>query len=276
MMIKLTKDAIFQHVRQTGFPLWTLCILQQYRRLHIMTYNGDDFSDDDKPAAKIDKSLARLDTILQTFPAETLFTIELKNSKTANGNGVIGPLEFINQTKEEQEQAATIPGNPAALGALPVPAGFVSESYLNGKLEELRAENIRALNDLEFKHRENDFNERVKRKEQELRDLEQELKDVKKKYDSNTGAAAETLSIAIKKIITEFFPALKGGQPQQATIGNTDEATAQQPPDPKYKMVEDFASELYATADEQTIRDIYEQFKRAKNGNHRPTNSPVD
>lgn len=257
--MKLTKDAIFQHLRQTGYPLWTLCILQNYRRLHIMSYNGDDFSDDEKPAAKIEKSLARLQTILETFPPEMLFTIELKNSKTANGNGVIGPLEFVNNNGAMEEPAA-IGAMPPQLGA--VPPGFVSEQYLNGKIEELKAENQKAINDLVFKYREEQFLDRMKRKEQELADLEKEMKDEKKKYESQVGKWADTLGTALQGIITKFVPAL---QQQPAALGSAEQsqpAAEQQPTDPKYKAVEQFANELYNHASEAEINEIINAYRQ--------------
>ena len=257
--MKLTKDAIFQHLRQTGYPLWTLCVLQNYRRLHIMSYNGDDFSDDEKPAAKIEKSLSRLQTILETFPPEMLFTIELKNSKTANGNGVIGPLEFVNNNGTMEEPAA-IGAMPAQLGT--VPPGFVSEQYLNGKIEELKAENQKAINDLVFKYREEQFLDHMKRKEQELADLEKEMKDEKKKYESQVGKWADTLGTALQGIITKFVPAL---QQQPAALGSAEQsqpATEQQATDPKYKAVEQFANELYNHASESEINEIINAYRQ--------------
>ena len=208
--MKLTKDYIFKHIRETKFPLWSLYIVQNYKRIPLMHYNGDDFCDDDKIDTKIEKSLQRLSSVLSSdFPVEAVLSIELKTSKTANGSGVIGPVEFCNVTKEESENAVSAQQNFNGFGFAQPPAGWVSESVLNGKLEELKVENTRQINELLFKQRERDFNEKMNREQAELAALKKELADEKKKYESNTGAAAETLVFAIKKILGELFPNLK-------------------------------------------------------------------
>lgn len=257
--MKLTKNAILEHIRNTGYPFWTLCIVQNYRRIHLVTYGGDDIDDKDTREAKCEKSTARLLNTLDNFPPDTLFSIELKNVKNgANGSGIIGPLEFVNNNGEMAEPAAINGIPPSALGT--VPPGFVSEQYLNGKIEELKAENQKTINDLAFKYREEQFIDRMKRKEQELADLEKEMKDEKKKYESQVGKWADVLGTALSGIITKFVPVL---QQQPAALGSAEQPAAeQQPADPKYKAVEQFANELYNHASETEINELINAYKR--------------
>lgn len=261
--MKLTKNAILEHIKNTGYPYWTLCIVQNYRRVHLVTYIGDDIDDKDPKEAKVEKSTARLLSTLDNFPADTLFSIELKNVKNgANGAGIIGPLEFINNNGEA-DGGETLGNIPAQFGT--VPPGFVSEQYLNGKIEEIKAENQKQLNDLMFKFREEQFNDRVKRKEQELADLEKELKDERKKYESNVGMAAETLRSALTGIIGEFVPALKK-QPAQLAGTEQEQPTGGEAPttDPKYKAVEQLANELYNNATPEEINEIINHYNKTK------------
>lgn len=241
--MKLTKDYIFRHIKETKFPLWSLYVVQNYKRVPLMHYNGDDFSDGDDITVKIEKSLQRLSSVLSDFPAEAVLSIDLKNSKTANGSGILGPVEFYNVDKEINQ-----PQNFNGFsGFVNPPQGWVSESVLNGKLEELRVENTKQINDLLFKQREKDFEEKVRRERQELAELRKELNDEKKKYESNTGAAAETLVFAVKKILAELFPGFMPGtaKPQQLGEVAVSSQLTEQQTDAKYKAVEKLANFLY-------------------------------
>lgn len=244
--MKLTKDYIAEHIKRTKFYFWTLYALQNYKRVHIMSYNADDITESDSDEEKAQKAINRLFAVLQDFPKDAVLSIELKSSKNANGNGIIGGIEFVNKTKEETEEQ---PQNFNGFGGfVNPPAGWVSESVLNGKLDELRAENTRQINEIMFKQREKDFAEKMHRERAELEEMRRELKDEKKKYESNTGAAAETLVFAIKKILGELFPGLKmlkaltpeTTPPQLAGIKEEPAPT-----DPKYKAVEKLAGILY-------------------------------
>lgn len=244
--MKLTKDYIAEHIKRTRFYFWTLYALQNYKRVHIMSYNADDITESDSDEEKAQKAINRLFAVLQDFPKDAVLSIELKSSKNANGNGIIGGIEFINKTKEETEEQTQIFNGFG--GFVNPPAGWVSESVLNGKLDELRAENTRQINELIFKQREKDFNDKMHRERAELEELRRELKDEKKKYESNTGAAAETLVFAIKKILGELFPGLKmlktspeTTPPQLAGVKEPEP----EPSNPKYKAVEKLAGILY-------------------------------
>lgn len=248
--MKLTKDYIFRHIKETKFPLWSLYVVQNYKRVPLMHYNGDDFSDGDDITVKIEKSLQRLSSVLSDFPAEAVLSIDLKNSKTANGSGILGPVEFYNVDKTEQQeinQPQNFNGFNGFNGFVNPPQGWVSESVLNGKLEELRVANTKQINDLIFKQREKDFEEKVRRERQELAELRRELNDEKKKYESNTGAAAETLVFAVKKILAELFPGFMPGtaKPQQLGEVAVSSQPTEQPTDAKYKAVEKLANFLY-------------------------------
>lgn len=243
----LNKDFIFKHIRETKYPLWALYVLQNYRRVPVMFYGGDDFKDDETIDGKIEKSINRLANALNDFPPEAVLCIELKNSKTANGSGVIGPFDFKNVSKEQAENE---PAQPSGFGFINPPAGWVSEQYLNGKLEELKAENKRELGELILQQRTREFEERMEREKKELADLRKELNDEKKKYESNTGAAAETLAGAAKIIIGQLFPNLGIGPAQapaqlEGTNDNQLPEATQPTADPKYKAVEEFAQFLY-------------------------------
>ena len=260
----LTRDYITNHIRQTKYPCWALFVVQNYKRIPLYFYNGEDFEEGDTADGKAEKAVARLASILRDYPADAHLSIDLKSSKGANGTqGTIGPLEFANRDKDDAPAMPTAPQGFGGFGFIQPPAGWVSEETLNGKLEAMKAENERLVNNILFKHKEDAFKEQCRRERRELEEMRKELQDERKKYESNTGAAAETLVFAVKKILGELFPQLPfaqaaattpAAQPQLA--GAAAEPT-QNNVDPKYSAVEILANSLYENPN-LTEKDINE------------------
>ena len=258
--MRLNKDFIFKHIKDTKYPLWALYIVQNYRRIPLAFYNGDDFDDDDKIEGKIEKSCIRLASTLQDFPPDAVLSIDLKNAKTANGSGILGPFEFVNMSKEDAEGNNQPAPQFTGLGAFAQPpAGWVSEQVLNAKLDEVRAENERRINELIFKQREKDFEERAARERKELEELRKELRDEKRKYESGTGKVAQSLAGAAKIVLGEMFPGLgidkteaaaqlAGAQQSELPEAQPQpvaQTSAPEVDDPKYKAIERLAEMLY-------------------------------
>ncbi len=249
----LTRDYIENHIRQTKYPCWGLFVIQNYKRIPLYFYNGEDFEDNDNADSKAEKAVNRLQLILHDYPADARLSIDLKSSKGANGTqGTIGPLEFTNRDKGDELATPTAPqqGFGGFGGFIQPPAGWVSEETLNGKLEAIKAENERLVNNILFKHKEDAFKEQCRRERRELEEMRKELQDERKKYESNTGAAAETLVFVVKKILGELFPQLPFAQAATASAAQPQLAGAAQqeehrPQDAKYGAVEVLANALY-------------------------------
>lgn len=260
----LTRDYIENHIRQTKYPCWGLFVIQNYKRIPLYFYNGEDFEDGDTTDSKAEKAVNRLQLILHDYPADARLSIDLKSSKGANGTqGTIGPLEFTNRDKGDELATPTAPQGFGGFGFIQPPAGWVSEETLNGKLEAMKAENERLVNNILFKHKEDAFREQCRRERRELEEMRKELQDERKKYESNTGAAAETLVYAVKKILGELFPQLPFGQAAATSAAQPQLAGAAQqeehrPQDAKYSAVEVLANALYNDPNltEKDINDI--------------------
>ena len=255
----LTRDYITNHIRQTKYPCWALFVVQNYKRIPLYFYNGEDFEDGDTAEGKAEKAVTRLASILRDYPADAHLSIDLKSSKGANGSqGTIGPLEFTNRDKDDAPTMPTAPQGFGGFGFIQPPAGWVSEETLNGKLEAMKAENEQRVNEILFKHKEDAFKEQCRRERRELEEMRKELQDERKKYESNTGAAAETLVFAVKKILGELFPQLPFAQAASAPPPQLSGAPAQeQPNDPKYSAVEVLANALYSDPN-LTEKDVNE------------------
>lgn len=260
----LTRDYIENHIRQTKYPCWALFIVQNYKRTPLYFYNGEDFEEGDTADGKAEKAVARLASILRDYPADAHLSIDLKSSKGANGTqGTIGPLEFANRDKDDAPAMPTAPQGFGGFGFIQPPAGWVSEETLNGKLEAIKAENEQRVNEILFKHKEDAFKEQCRRERRELEEMRKELQDERKKYESNTGAAAETLVYAVKKILGELFPQLPFGQAAatsaaQPQLAGTAQQEEHRPQDAKYSAVEVLANALYNDPNltEKDINDI--------------------
>ena len=262
--MRLTRDYIINHIRETKYPCWSLFVLQAYKRVPIMHYNGEDWMADDDTGAKAEKAVARLNGALQSIPPDTLLCIELRSSKGANGvQGTLGPFEFTNidkddapaqqQAQQPQQQAAGLSG----FGFMQPPPGWVLEETLNGKLESLAAQQEHKINEILLKQREKEFDERRNRELREIAEIKKELNDERRKYESSTGAAADTLVMAVKKILGELFPALpfNKAEAQPATLLGADTS---RPTDPKYGAVEALANAMYQdpALTEQDVNEI--------------------
>lgn len=260
----LTRDYIENHIRQTKYPCWALFVVQNYKRIPLYFYNGEDFEEGDTADGKAEKAVARLASILRDYPADAHLSIDLKSSKGANGTqGTIGPLEFANRDKDDAPAMPTAPQGFGGFGFIQPPAGWVSEETLNGKLEAIKAENEQRVNEILFKHKEDAFKEQCRRERRELEEMRKELQDERKKYESNTGAAAETLVYAVKKILGELFPQLPFGQAAatsaaQPQLAGTAQQEEHRPQDAKYSAVEVLANALYNDPNltEKDINDI--------------------
>lgn len=251
--MRLTRDYILNHIRETKYPLWALYIVQNYKRLPIMFFSGDNFTDNDTPESKAEKGIERLQNALQELPSDAVLCIEIKSSRNANQGGILGPFEFINHDKGDELATVSQTGQQFAglIGYPTSPAGYVSEETLNAKLEGLRLDNERRVNQILFEHKEKDFEQKMQRERQELKELRKELNEEKKKYESNTGAAAETIVFALKKILGEFFPVLKNATaaaPQNQLQG-VQQQVDDEPHDAKYLAIEELASRLYDNQD---------------------------
>lgn len=253
-----TRDFIYERIKDSKFPFWSLGLVQGFKNVaNVMQYYGGDFTDEDTDETKIEKSITSLANTISTFPPESVFVIELKNSKQANGNGIVGPFQFANSDKPTQTETAA---QPQTLGV--VPPGYVPESALKG-LEDSLNRNFKAELEtlkMEFdrKQREAEF----ARREKELNEREKELKDLKKEYDSSVAKATDVLFGVGKKIVTLFF--MPKGAADAAQLG-----AMQQPQqhDEKADVVDDFAAFLYKNFTADDIRRMKKEVQDGKNAN---------
>lgn len=247
-----TRDFIYERIKDSKFPFWSLGLVQGFKNIaNVMQYYGSDFTDEDTDETKLEKSIATLANTISTFPPESVFVIELKNSKQANGNGIVGPFQFANSDKPSQTENAT----PQTLGV--VPPGYVPESALKG-LEDSLNRNFKAELEtlkLEFdrKQREAEF----ARREKELDEREKELKEMKKEYDSSVAKATDVLFGVGKKIVSTFFMPQGAADMSASQLGTMQmQAQPAQEHDEKADVVDDFAAYLYNNFSLDDIKNV--------------------
>lgn len=253
------KDFIFERIKDSNAPYWNLSLCQGFKNTaNVMNYNGVDFTDEDTDETKIDKSIAQLERTISTFPADSVFLIELRGAMTSNRNGIFGPFQFTNSDKPMQpEQPPTQQQQP--LGAT-IPPGYVPESVLKGIQDALQSDFDKKFElfkqETEHQRKEDEFIRRC----QQLDEREKELKDKEKEYNSSVAKVADVLIEIGKRIGAGFL------MPKDAAAATMDAptmATAQlgtTPPsaddDPKAEAVDDFAAFLYQNFSAEDIKNL--------------------
>lgn len=256
-----TKNFIYDRIKDSGFPCWSLSMQNGFRNFaNVMSYYGIDWSDEDNDETKIEKSIARLEQTLSTFPPDTNFAIEIKSGRNATGSAILGPFYFsIADDKAEPTEDAPKDAQPQQpqLGA--IPPGYVPESMLKGLEESLtktfdaRIEALKA--EQEQARKEQEYQNRLER----LEEREKEVKDLEKSYKSDVAKGADVVVEIVKKI-GMYFLMPKGSQmspDMQQQLGAAQQPTPQhQANDPKADAVDDFAVFLYNNYSVEDIKKL--------------------
>lgn len=257
-----TKDFIIKRIQDSGFPCWNLSITTGFRNnVNVQSYFGADWTDDDNEATKIEKSIARLENTLSTFPTDTVFVIDIRAARNANGTSIIGPFQFT--TAEQQPAAEQTQQQQPQLGL--IPSGYVPESMLKGLEEQLTNNFQRQFDALKAEHqqqqREIEFNNRLER----LEEREKEVKELEKSYKSDVAKGADVVVEIVKKIGAYFL--MPKGEAQQI-ISQQQLGAMQQPQqpqqDPKETKVDEICTMLY---NNYSIEELNEIQKKLQNGN---------
>lgn len=239
------KELIFERIRESGFPFWSLGLCQGFKNVaNVQQYWGANFTEDDTPETQIKKSIETLDNVIAPFPADSVFVIEILNSKNANGSGRLGPFQFSKTPSAPEKQTTSLQG---------IPDGYVPQSVLKGiednlqkqfdaKFEQFKVETER-------KQREADF----RRREAELDEREKQLKELEKGYKSDVAKTADVLLAAGKAIVNYFIPGLQSGN--AAALQGVD--NTEQPQDAKSKAIDELAEYLYNNYDEAAINKLH-------------------
>ena len=109
--MRLTKDYIINHIRRTKYPLWSLYVIQNYKKIPIIYYVGDDFSDDDTIEAKIEKSIKKPRSTVSEY-APQAYTMKINPDKVreviGKGGAVIQALTRETNTTIDLEDDGTV------------------------------------------------------------------------------------------------------------------------------------------------------------------------
>lgn len=258
-----TKDFIIKRIQDSGFPCWNLSITTGFRNnVNVQSYFGADWNDDDNEATKIEKSITRLENTLSTFPADTVFVIDIRAARNANGTSIIGPFQFTTAEQPAAEQTQQ-QQQTQQLGL--IPSGYVPESMLKGLEEQLTNNFQRQFDALKAEHqqqqREIEFNNRLER----LEEREKEVKELEKSYKSDVAKGADVVVEIVKKIGAYFL--MPKGEAQQI-ISQQQLGAMQQPQqpqqDPKETKVDEICTMLY---NNYSIEELNEIQKQLQNGN---------
>ena len=247
-----TKELIFERIKDSGYPFWSLGLQQGFKNVsNVMQYYGNDFEETDTDETKIQKSISKLDNIVSSFPPDSIFVIEIKNGKQANGSGIIGPFQFTAIKQESPQQQLN-----------GIPAGYVPESLLKGieeklqsqfdtKLENFKLESERKARELEFERRAKELDER-----------EERLKELEKGYNSDVAKSADVLLRAGKSILEYMFPDMpKATATAQPSLHGVESSAQVEEQDEKSKVIDNLAEYLYENFTPEAITKLHNNLK---------------
>lgn len=243
----MTKQELFTYIQQIKFPYWELFLVDGYKPNRLRNYKCEDIDDDAKPEDKLNASLNALELTLSTFRPTDKFRILLKNSETANGSGVYGPLEFINSSLNDSgPQVITQPQSQlSGFGALPDfnqlrALGYVPESELEAKIANANLEQEKKLWELEKKLKDEAAEKEHKKKIAELNKEIELTRKVREDASSSVNKLVEVVKLAAPPILGRLL-----GIDISQLSGPSDEGKEIEVKDAKYQEVEKLATELY-------------------------------
>lgn len=261
MQTTFTTEFIYDRIKDSGYPCWALGMSTGFRNVsNVMSYYGNDWTDEDSDETKVDKSINRLAATIASCPSDAVFIIEIKAARNATGSGILGPFQFTNSQPsepsepEKQQQPTQQPTQPPTVSQQfsnlgYVPDGYIPKTMLDGLEERMQQRYNADLSALEQKMRaeqiERDFNAKIER----LKERENELKDKEKEYNSTVAKAADVL-LEVGKRLGAY---LLGGS-QSAPTPPT--PLSGQPSDERAEAIEDVADYLYSNFDLDAIRQL--------------------
>lgn len=259
------KTLIFERIKDSGFPFWGLYLSNGFNnRVNIMQYWGSDFADEDNDETKLEKSIERLKTTIEPFPSDSVFIIELRASKNANGNGIIGPLHFVKESAKKESATSE--------GLATVPAGYVPADVLTGVKESLSKEFEDRLEAYKAQVAQEKKEEEYLRKCEELDKREAELKDLEKGYNSSVAKTADIALKVVEGLGAMLLPGLFGKTPAAAAIPSSQQlgtpapASTPAPPDPKEEKVNEICDLLYEKYTPEQLSKMLNNLKTGKDG----------
>lgn len=266
----MTKTELFAYIKNVGYPFWELAMVDGFKANRLRVYKCEDIAADATPEEKMNSSLNALEITLSSFKPTDKFRITLKNSETANGSGIYGPVEFLNMATDPNA-AAMMPqqqnGGFSGFSGLPDfsklrALGYVPESEYTAKLEAAKLEQQKALMEMEFRIKEDNLKRDYDRKKADLR---RQIEDYQKRAEE-ASSTVNKLVAAGKKILPPLLARLMGMQPDAlgtADEGNSNEVEVK---DPKYIEIEKMATELYDS--HASLEDIQELRNNLKQCNY--------
>lgn len=261
----MLKNELFEYIKNVNYPYWDLYKVDGFKGNRLRSYKLEDIESDAKPEEKLTASLNALEITLSSFPATDKFRIVLKNSETANGSGIYGPVEFTNMNAEmplaqSQRQA---PANFSGFSGLPdfnqlQALGYVPEVVYKAQLDAVRLENQKALQDMEYRIKEENLKREYKKKQEDLRREIEETRRAREEANNGINKIVEVGKRIAPAILGKLF-----NIPVEELSGPGEGPREVEVKDAKYIEIEKLATELYdsyASLDEiQQLRNHLKQ-----------------
>lgn len=265
----MTKTEIFAYIKNVKFPYWELFLIDGYKPNRLRNYKCEDSEPDASNEAKLNASLNALEITLSSFRPTDKFRIILKNSETANGSGIYGPVEFTNTEMEVMPGAVyqQPPKQQNGLAGLTDinqlrALGYIPQSEMEARIAQANLEQEKKLWELEQRLKKDTLKQEQQAK---IAELNKEIELARKaREDANDGINkfVEVLKLAAPPIIGKLFgidiSALSGTTPDQQREVEVKDA--------KYIEIEKLASDLYDS--HASVSDVIRMHNELKARNY--------
>ncbi len=192
----LKEEQIYHLIRSNEGVYWKLFLRENSyaKGQSIANYNGDNLPKDVTNEARIESAIEALKNQLSIYKdvPGISFQITMRNAKTASGDSILGPFNFIINDVNPEMPLGNVPGQMQLMNS-----GMVPKSQMESMLEIVTLKSTLQMERALFEREKREFEEDKKLAENELREQQKEYSKLfnAAKYGSQKGISEAIIRV---------------------------------------------------------------------------------